>query len=45
MKLQQVKNQYSVTLPRDLCLALGWDKGTELLFKVLSKDELSIKKK
>ena len=46
MKLQRQPNgQYQVTMPKDLVIAFGWDKGTELTFKVLGKDELSIKKK
>jgi len=44
MKLQQVKNQFGVTLPRDLVLAFGWEKGTQLKFRVLAKDKLELSK-
>lgn len=45
MKLQKVKNQFSITLPRDLVLAFGWEKGTELEFRVLGEQELKVFKK
>ncbi len=46
MKLQKQKNgQYTLTIPKDLVTAFGWDKGTELEFRVMGKEELKVFKK
>tara|TARA_Y100000310_G_C20613854_1_gene779512 strand:+ start:862 stop:1005 length:144 start_codon:yes stop_codon:yes gene_type:complete len=46
MKLQQQKNgQFSITMPKDLVIAFGWNKGTELEFKILGQQELKLTKK
>ena len=46
MKLQQQKNgQYTITVPQDLVKGFGWQKHTELEFKILGQQELKISKK
>tara|TARA_Y100000310_G_scaffold189996_1_gene189967 strand:- start:37 stop:180 length:144 start_codon:yes stop_codon:yes gene_type:complete len=46
MKLQQQKNgQYTITMPKDLIIGFGWDKGTELEFRILGQQELKVSKK
>ena len=41
MKIQKTKaGQFFITLPKQLVLAKGWDKGTELKFKVSDKGDL-----
>lgn len=32
MKVVEYKKQFRITLPKDLVLDKGWDKGTELRF-------------
>jgi len=46
MKLQQQKNgQYTITMPQDLVKAFGWNKGTELDFRILGQQELKVIRK
>ena len=45
MKLQKQKNQFTITMPRDLVKAFGWDKGTELEFRIIGQQELKVFKK
>jgi len=42
MKLQKKNNQHFLTVPLALIQAMGWDKGTELTFKVAGKDRLEL---
>jgi|TARA_R100000501_G_C2604846_1_gene100970 bifunctional DNA-binding transcriptional regulator/antitoxin component of YhaV-PrlF toxin-antitoxin module len=43
MKLQQQnENQYTITIPKELVKGFGWQKGTDLEFKILGQQELKI---
>ena len=42
MKLQKKGNQHFLTVPLALIHAMGWEKGTELTFKILGKDKLEL---
>lgn len=45
VKLQEGSNgQKLVTIPRELCKAMGWEKGDELNFSVKDKNVLQLKK-
>lgn len=44
-KLQQTKNgQYTVTIPRNIAVALGWQKGEELKLSFSRKGALELSK-
>ena len=45
MKLQQQKNQYTLTIPKNYVTGFGWHKHIELTFEIIGKGELKIKKK
>lgn len=46
VKLQKASgDQHMVTIPKELRLAMGWEKGDELEFKVKDSDTLEVTKK
>jgi bifunctional DNA-binding transcriptional regulator/antitoxin component of YhaV-PrlF toxin-antitoxin module len=46
VKLQEgSNNQKLVTVPRELCKAMGWEKGDELSWSVKDSNTLELKKK
>ena len=46
MKIQKQKNgQFTTTIPKDLVVGFGWDKGTELDFRIIGEQEFKVSKK
>lgn len=46
VKLQEISDaQHMVTVPVELRKAMGWDKGTELTFRVVDDTTLELKEK
>ena len=46
VKIQQLPNgQYVITLPKQLAILKGWEKGTEIVFKDHTKNSFVIEKK
>lgn len=42
-KLQQVKDRYFITIPKDMIIKKGWTKGQSLFFVFNEKGEIAIK--
>lgn len=46
VKIQEGSNdQKLVTIPRELCRAMGWEKGDELEFSVEDSESLELSKR
>ena len=40
MKIQQINETLMISIPKQICNAKGWRKGTELKYKINDKGEL-----
>lgn len=45
MKIQKTRDQHFLTLPKKVMEAMGWEKGDDLLVKVVDINILSLEKK
>ena len=44
MKLQEVKGQFTITLPNNIVKCFGWSKGDKLYFKIIDLGRFEISK-
>jgi len=40
MKIQQINETLMISIPKAICNAKGWKKGTELKYRISEKGEL-----
>lgn len=44
IQVNKANGVHLVAIPRKICKAMGWKKGTEVGFEVMGKDKLKIEK-